>query len=462
MRIGVALPTKGSATGINAVVNLLKNDSWLGSLPDGRPSARIATNWSWDATGTILHLRLRSNVLFHDGTPLSPALAAEALALSAKNWKTEAINFGSVSTVSPTADGVDIRLRERNGFVLSDLPAVSVVKPGDPAISTGPYKIDRADDKSATLSVFPQYYRGRPALAGITVANYSTQRSAWTALMLGDIDMLYEVSREAADFVEAETTVHSYVFPRPYYIPLVFNVRHPILKRADVRQAINEAIDRTAIVRDAMNGRGRPADGPISPENWAYVAPTTPFSFDPASAAARLDRAGLKTRADHIGAPERFSFTCLVFANDARFQRVALLVQKQLADVGIRMNLEPLAAEDLVPRLQSGKFDAFLFEMAGRSLGWVYYFWRHQDGGQVNSGYRAADAILDDIRVTLDESAIRAKVVDLQHILHEDPPAAFLAWQTTSRAVSTRFDVAPEENRDILTNIWQWRPAATK
>jgi hypothetical protein len=44
--------------------------------------------------------------------------------------------------------------------------------------------------------------------------------------------------------------------------------------------------------------------------------------------------------------------------------------------------------------------------------------------------------------------------------MHDDPPAAFLAWQATSRAVSTKFDVAPEENRDIITNAWLWRPAA--
>ena len=32
-------------------------------------------------------------------------------------------------------------------------------------------------------------------------------------------------------------TVKTYSFPRPYYIPLVFNVRHPVLKRTEVRRA---------------------------------------------------------------------------------------------------------------------------------------------------------------------------------------------------------------------------------
>ena len=51
----------------------------------------------------------------------------------------------------------------------------------------------------------------------------------------------------------------------------MFHVRHPILKRAEVRIAINQALDRVALVRDGMNGRGRPADGPIWPQHWAYT-----------------------------------------------------------------------------------------------------------------------------------------------------------------------------------------------
>jgi len=43
--------------------------------------------------------------------------------------------------------------------------------------------------------------------------------------------------------------------------------------------------------------------------------------------------------------------------------------------------------------------------------------------------------------------------------MHDDPPAAFIAWQTASRAVSARFDVAAEPDRDILSNLWMWRPA---
>jgi ABC-type transport system substrate-binding protein len=158
--------------------------------------------------------------------------------------------------------------------------------------------------------------------------------------------------------------------------------------------------------------------------------------------------------------PARFSFTCLVFASDTRFERLAVLIQKQLADVGIDMKLLPLTLPELVPRLASGDFDAFLFELFGRPLSSAYDFWRSHEGSQVNTGYRAADAVLDRIRGARSEDDVRSAVADLARILHDDPPAAFLAWQATSRAVSMNFDVAAEPNRDILTNVWQWRPTA--
>jgi len=158
--------------------------------------------------------------------------------------------------------------------------------------------------------------------------------------------------------------------------------------------------------------------------------------------------------------PARFSFTCLVFANDARFERLAVLVQKQLADVGIDMKLLALTQLELVSRLGDGDFDAFLFEMFGRSLSWTYDFWRSHEGSRVISGYRAADAVLDRMRGARSEDDVRSAVADLARILHDDPPAAFLAWQAGSRAVSTNFDVAAEDNRDILSSVWQWRPTA--
>ena len=55
----------------------------------------------------------------------------------------------------------------------------------------------------------------RPTLKRVKLVEYDSQRAAWSAMMRGEIDMLHEVSREAAEFVEAESSVKATKFLRP-------------------------------------------------------------------------------------------------------------------------------------------------------------------------------------------------------------------------------------------------------
>jgi peptide/nickel transport system substrate-binding protein len=464
LRIGLGVPARPTAgTGIANPVGAISAEPWLTSLPDGRPSEKVATTWSWDESRTTLHLTLRKDVFFHDGTPLTPELAVLAFKRSMAG-QTAPTSFSRVLSVTTAGDGIDVKLSEPNSFFLPDLVQTAVRLPHQPQVATGPFKVTRSDAQQVSLQAFDRYYRGQPGIAAVDITAYPTQRNAWAALMRGDADMLYEVGRDAEDFVQAASRVKTYSFPRPYYNVLVFNQRHPILKRTEVRRALNEAIDRTALIRDAMNGRGRPAAGPLLPEHWAYSTSTPPFDFNPTASRLRLEQERLRIQPSTGGRmPSRFSFTCLLYGDDPRFERMAVLIQKQLADVGVEMRLLPLTLPQLGERVGKGDFEAFLMEMAGRSLGWVYDFWHSPQGkGHFNSGYRSADAVLDRIKAAGTDEEVREGVAELFKILHEDPPAAFLAWQMTSRAVSTNFDVAFEADRDIFGNVWKWRPAGTQ
>src|SRR5262249_41741697 len=151
-----------------------------------------------------------------------------------------------------------------------------------------------------------------------------TQRNAWAALMRGDIDMLYDVSRDAVDFVSADSTIQTYSFPRPYYNVLLFNVRHPVLRSVAVRRAINQALDKETLIREGLTAKGRPPNGPLLPEHGAYSIPRTPLDFNPVAARAELDDAGFPVRTDNAaGMPARFSIDCLYFSDDPRFERLA-------------------------------------------------------------------------------------------------------------------------------------------
>jgi peptide/nickel transport system substrate-binding protein len=466
LRIGLGAPPKGiQGIGLSNVVSVVSAEPWVTTLLDGTLSDKVASAWSWNDSRTLLHLTLRKDIFFHDGTRLTPDLAVTAFKRSMAGGNAPTSFAGVQSVTTSSADGIDVKLSEPNAFFLADLAQTAVRLPGNTQIGTGPFKVSgptQPEVQQVSLQAFDRYYRGRPTISEVTITNYPTLRNAWAALMRDETDMLYEVGRDAAEFVQAESRVKTYSFPRPYYNVQVFNVRHPILKRADVRRALNEAIDRTALIRDAMNGRGRPADGPLQPQHWAYSTASQPFQFNPTAARLLLEQGRLPIQPSSGGRmPSRFAFTCLVW-NDPRFERLAVLIQKELADVGVEMKLVSLPIDQLSERMGKGDFEAVLIEMNGRSLGWVYDFWHSHEQGRVNSGYRAADAVLDRIKAAGTDNEIRKGFAELVKIMHEDPPAAFLAWQVTSRAVATKFDVAYEADREIFGNLWKWRPAGTQ
>jgi len=462
LRIGVPVPpvpTRGA--GIPNLVDSLTAESLMLISSDGRPTERLARTWSWNEARTVLHVELQSGVLFHDGSLMTPQIVAESLRRDVTNPANLALS--NVKRIDTWAKGVDLFLPTPDAFLLEDVGVTGIRRPDNASLGTGPFKVVK-NGPTVTLDAFDQYYKGRPSIRSITISSYPTQRNAWAALLRSDIDMLQEVSPDAAEFVEAESAVRAYSFPKSYYYLLAFNLRNPILANVEVRRAINEAVDKNAIVADGLHGRARPATGPVWPELWAASNDVAGPQFNPVAARHRLDNAGYSLKAgDPDHPPSRIRVSCLVWADDTRLVRTALLLQKQLSTVGIDLHLEPMRLSQMVPRVANHDFDMFLFEMANaRTLSFVYLFWHSplSDLQTYNfTGYTAADATLDAIRRAASDNEIRTRTAELQRIFVDDPPAVFLAWQTTTRAVSADFLVPSEPGRDILSSIWRWKPA---
>jgi peptide/nickel transport system substrate-binding protein len=465
--IGVSIPRlSGSEKSAATVGGSMLRDSGVAFDENGHPVARIFDAWEWREHGRALQLHLRANILFHDGTPLTAALSADIIRDYLED--PEQLHVSSVESVTaPDASHVLIRTARQEGLLLAELSMIDVVRPGAPGIGTGPFKLT-ADP--ATLEAFDQYYLGAPTLKRVRFADYPSQRAAWVALMRGDIDMLHEVTPEAVEFVKAESRVTPAIFLRPYTDSILFNVHHPILSRREVRVALNEAVDRAAIVRVSMRGLGKPASDPIWPLHWAYSTAVPDVPYDPAHAMTLLDTAGLAAgRLREPGRmPSRFAFKCLVLENEPSFNRIALRVQRQLYEIGVDMEVVPVKPRQMGEALHSGNFDAVLMEFAtARSLNMVYVMWHSpQPGivGTVPSGYRGADDALDRFRAATDDAEIRASVEGLQRVFRNDPPAMFIAWPQRARALSKAFAFPEDGSGDILATIRLWRsvPGATR
>ncbi len=475
LRIGFASGSLSRTGSLRTLTELLSVESLISVGWDGRPGVRLADSWQWENENRTLSLHLRPGVTFHNDRPLTSAAVAAALRAykasldAAIAQKTIGITLGGFEYLqrieTPDETHVVLHLSRPDQFLLSQLGDTPIIDMEDPSIGTGPFKV--VSRKPVVQVVQHQgYYRGRPGIDAIEIQPYDTQRSSWTAMMRGDVNMLQSVARESVEFLKGVSDVRTYPAIRPSYMSMFFNLRHPVLGRVEVRRAVTQAINRERIVRDGMRGHGLLADDPIWPYHWAHSAAPSRYSYNPEAARVRLDDASLlvQPRPESDRMPSRFRFTCLFWSEDPQFERTALMMQRDLAEVGVDMVLEPVNAQEMGGRAGKGDFDAFLFQTnAGRSFDRLYAFWHSPDGqaqGLINSGYDGADAALERLRTAQSDPDVRLAVADLQDRLREDAPAVFLSWIETTRAIDSRFTVGEADDPDMFANVWRWRPAS--
>ena len=365
----------------------------------------------------------------------------------------------SVEPVSPSE--IEIRLRRRSTFLLEDLEAAIVrTRPDKTVVATGAFKTVSRSPSEIVLEAHDSYHQGRTQLDRVVVRAYPTLRTAWASLMRQEIDVLWDLSRDAVEFAgSSDVALYSYL--RQYVYLIAFNGARPRFGPTPVRRALNAALDREALLRDVLRGQGVAASGPLWPQHWAYDSFLRGYVYDPSLAGTAFDAAGLRLVEQPGGRRARFSFMCILPTNRPIWERIALNVQKQLYDVGVDMQLQTLSAEEYDKRIRTGDFDAVMIEMlSGPFLSRPYTFWRW--GGQRTAynvfGYRnaAADRWFDAIRGASSDADYRIAVGQLQRTLLDDPPALFIAWSERTRAATRRFTVPVEAGRDPMPNFWRW------
>lgn len=455
LRVGVPAPVLLASTGSVALRyhrNALTKETLVALGDDGRPMPRVIESWESEPGGLVWRLRLRDGVRFHDGTPVT----ANEIAPDVSRALT-AVSLGAVKDVTAESQKtLVIRLNEPYAFLFEDLSFISAQRTTDGKVfDTGPFVVSEESPERLLLTAVEDHYRGRPDVAQVEVRLFPDQRNAWSALMRDQIDMLYEVSPDSLEFVRSESSIRVATFPRPYVYLFGMNAGDSSLSNSLVRRALNLGVDRDALIRTAMAGEGQPAYGHIWPGHWAYDSSAGSGTFDQTAALRLLESAGLpiKTRAGRM--PSRLRIKCMVYAP---LHDMALVLQRQLAEIDVDLDLEVLPTQQFLERLTKGQYQSFVFEMtSARSLKWPYQFW-HSKTPFLKHGYSGADDILDRMRRAATEEELRSSVVAFQRRVHDDPPAVFLAWGRTSRAVSTRVEI-PAGDDDIYHTIARWKLA---
>jgi peptide/nickel transport system substrate-binding protein len=455
--------------GASILAGFLSSEHLTGNGPDGRVTPKLLERWSVSPDGLTWRLTLRPDVVFQDGTPLTPADVKRVLdaTLAERDNRSIAVSLSDITDVAieGTSDVV-VRLRRRCSYLLDDFD-FSITRPGPSglAIGTGPFSILSSSPDEIVMQANERYYLGAPAISRIVLRPYDTLRTAWAEMLRGRVDFVSEIAPDAVEFVQDQSEVRVHSFLSSYVYALTFNSNRPVFRDPAVRRALSLALDREAILRQGLRGRGIPAYGPIWPRHWIALPSLPALQHDPEAATALLDKALGSAPAAARGRPlaPRVRFTCLMPLNFTLYERLALLVQQQLWDINVDMRLEAVTPDVFNGRIETGEFDAALMHLAGGPyISLIHRFWHSPDPSQRWNfwGYRnvEVDAALDQLRAAPDDEQVRAAVRRFDRAQRENPPALFLAWNETAQSISRRFDVPTETGRDAFSGLMRARP----
>ncbi len=423
----------------------------------------LAESWAISEDGLTYEFELRDGVSFHDGTPFN----AEAVVFNFERMLDEAhpfhdtgpfplsFFFSAVSDVEAVGDlTVRFTLDEPYAPFLSNLayPTGLIVSPsavrehgrdyGRNPVGTGPYRFARwQTNRQVALQRNDAYWDGAPALAGVVFRPITDANTRVAEMLSGGIDLMVEVPpdnlalfRDGTGFV-----VHEQAGPHLWF--LILNTREGPFSDRRVRQAVNYAIDKRALVEDVLQGTATIAAGPTPAAfDWAYNDALEPYPHDPQRARALLAEAG-------YGEGVQITFY-VTEGGSGMLDPIPMgtAIQADLREVGIDARIETYEWNSYLERVNpglAGKAD--MAQMAWMTndpdtlpfLALRSDAWPEHDG--FNSGYYSnpeVDALLERARVSTDLAERAALYRQMQAIVHDDAPWAFIAsWK--QNAVST-------------------------
>lgn len=267
---------------------------------------QLAESWEYSQDGLSYTFKLRKGVTFHHGTPFTAKDVEYTFQriLDPKSGSQFTSGLKTLSKIEVVDDyTIRFHLKEPNptflyrisgggfGIVPSDRTAAQLAK--EPS-GTGPYKLAQyTAGERLVLKRNEQYWdKELPYLDELQFSFISEPAAQLAALTSGAADIVDQVGIENLAQLEKAAGVKVVEGPRGLYHLFVMNTATKPFDDVRVRQAFKHAMDRAALQKAILQGKGALGnDQPIGPENtfWANVAP---LPYDPAKAKQLLTAAG--------------------------------------------------------------------------------------------------------------------------------------------------------------------------
>lgn len=417
---------------------------------DGTLQPALAESWEPAADGLSWFLNLREGVTFHDGQPFN----AEAVKYNLDRFMAKgafeggeaavfAFLLGRVTEVEVVDEyTVQIHLDDvfapiashlSHSFIGIHSPAsLEALDAGDyvsAPVGTGPFKYASWDrGEQIYMERNDNYWGGAPTLDSVTFKFVPEAGSRVIMLETGEAHAIMAVPPTDIARLQGEAGIDVVFQNSVRVIYIGFNLERDIFKDVRVRQALNYAIDKEAIIATIFQGVGEPSSAPIVPAIFGYTQ-AGPYEYNPEKAKQLLADAGYGG-----------GFDVELFHPTGRYPQDATVteaVQAMLAEVGVNASLTTYDwgtyLDTVIVPPDQAEHDAYMLGWGTVTLDADYGLYALYHSSQWppmnNVSYYAnaeVDDLLDEARVTPDRGVREGLYRQAIEVIWEDAPWIFL------------------------------------
>jgi len=444
----------------------------------------LALNWDIEEEGRVIVFNLRRDVKWHDGLPFT----AEDVKFTYEKlidpkvrtpYSGDFLKIESLEIIDPYK--IKVTYRQPFSPALSSwgmwiMPKhilenedLNKTRFGRSPVGTGPYKfLSWKSGQRIDLVANDEYFKGRPYVDRYVYKIIPDTATMFLELQAEALDTMaltpLQYRRQtSSDFFKA--AYNKFKYPSFGYAYLGYNLLNDKFKDKIVRQALNYAVNKEALIYGVLMGLGRVCTGPFVPESWAYDKQLKPSGYDPLKAKDMLAQAGWSDT-DGDGVIEKdgeiFEFTILTNQGNDLRKRAVEIIQHQLGAIGIKVKIKVVEwSVFLTEFVNKKRFEAVL-------MGWglsrdpdCFDIWHSSKAGKGEFNFISyknarVDNLLVQGRHVFDQEA-RAEIYhEIQRILYDEQPYMFLWVADSLPVVHKRFKNVLPAPAGIGYNFIKW------
>lgn len=391
----------------------------------------LAESWTASDDGLTYTFKIR-DTKFSDGSPLTAEDAAYSLLRirddPASLWSD---SYKVIDTaVATDAHTLTIKLKNPSAPFLSTLalPNASVISKkgmeslgadayGEKPIASGAFVIEewRRGDR-VILKKNPNFWQAdRVKLDGVEWISVPDDNTRMLNVQAGELDAAIFVPFSRVEELKKDPNLNVAIEASTREDHLLINHAHGALATKEVRQALDLAIDKKAIVDTVTFGQGTVANSYIPKGALYYYADNLQRPYDPAKAKELLAAAGASN----------LTLNYLVRAGDEVDEQTAVLVQQQLQKAGITANLQKVDPSQEWDMLVAGDYDISVNYWTNDILDpdqKTTFVLGHDSNNNYLTNYKneAVKELVAKARLELDPKKREAMYVDLQKMSKDD------------------------------------------